>query len=53
MSGVAKRSNTFSIGVESIVDRIGFDAMRLTGQPDRITIGMLIVVTNAPRTPLQ
>ena len=52
MSGIAKRSNTFSIGVD-LVDRIGFVAMRLTGQPDRISIGMLIVVTNAPRTPLQ
>ena len=53
MSGVAKQSNTFSIGGESIVDRIGFDTMRLAEQPDRISIGMLIVVTNAPRTPLQ
>ncbi len=53
MSRVAKQSNTFSIGVEAIVNRIGFDAMRLTGQPDRISIRMLIVVTNAPRTPLK
>jgi len=53
MSEEAKQSHTFSIGGESIVDRIGFGTMRLTGQPGRIGMGMLIVVTNAPRTPLK
>ncbi|MDA0725554.1 MAG: aldo/keto reductase, partial [Verrucomicrobia bacterium] len=33
MSNETKRSQTFAIGGESIVNRMGYGAMRLTGQP--------------------